>query len=193
MPPRRERPLPKLPISLEALPPPENVRRGHRLALALTQEEVAMIEKAARGRGEQPAVFCRTVVLTAFQNSALRALGQKPDLLELSPTEQQQALLEAFTFEDKPARRVLSRPKPLPPPENVKRTRRLAMSFTQSELAMVERAARERREQPAVFCRTIILTAFENSALRARGQHPDLLELSPTEQQRALLEVFALK
>jgi hypothetical protein len=141
MPPRRERPLPKLPISLEALPPPENARRGHRLALALTQEEVAMIETAARGRGEQPAVFCRTVVLTAFQNSALRALGQKPDLLELSPTEQQQALLDAFTFEDKPARRVRSRPKPLPPPENVKRTRRMALSFTQSELAMVERAA----------------------------------------------------
>ena len=192
MPPRRERPLPKLPISLEALPPPENVRRGHRLALALTQEEVAMIEKAAQGRGEQPAVFCRTVVLTAFQNSALRALGQRPDLLELSPTEQQQALLDAFTFEDKPDR-VRSRPKPLPPPENVKRTRRMALSFTQSELAMVERAARERGEQPAVFCRTIILTAFENSAQRDRGQNPDLLELSPTEQQRALLEVFALK
>ena len=192
MPPRRERPLPKLPISLEALPPPENVRRGHRLALALTQEEVAMIEKAARGREEQPAVFCRTVVLTAFQNSALRALGQRPDLLELSPTEQQQALLDAFTFEDKPDR-VRSRPKPLPPPENVKRTRRMALSFTQSELAMVERAARERGEQPAVFCRTIILTAFENSAQRDRGQNPDLLELSPTEQQRALLEVFALK
>lgn len=153
-----------------------------------------MIEKAARGRGEQPAVFCRTVVLTAFQNSALRALGQRPDLLELSPTEQQQALLDAFTFEDQPAaHRVRSPPKPLPPPENVKRTRRLAMSFTQSELAMVERAARERREQPAVFCRTIILTAFENSAQRVRGQNPDLLELSPTEQQRALLEVFALK
>jgi hypothetical protein len=193
MPPRRERPLPKLPISLEALPPPENVRRGHRLALALTQEEVAMIEKAAQGRGEQPAVFCRTVVLTAFQNSALRALGQNPDLLELSPTEQQQALLDAFTVEDKPVRRARSRSKPLPTPESVKRTRRMALSFTQSELAMVERAARERREQPAVFCRTIILTAFENSALRARGQNPDLLELSPTEQQRALLEVFALK
>jgi hypothetical protein len=166
------------------------------LALSLADEELAMIEKTARGRGEQPAVFCRTVVLTAFQNSALRALGQRPDLLELSPIEQQQTLLEAFTLEDKPSRRERPRPKPpeaLPPPENLKRTRRLAMSFTQSELAMVERAARERGEQPAVFCRTIILTAFENSALRARGQSPDLLELSPTEQQRALLKAFALK
>ena len=196
MPPRRESPLPKLPISLEALPPPENVRRGHRLALSLTDNELAMIEQAAQGRGEQPAVFCRTVVLTAFQNSALRALGQKPDLLELSPAEQQQLLLEAFTFDDKPSRRERSRSKPpavVSPPENLKRTRRLAMSFTQSELAMVERTARERGEQPAVFCRTISLTAFDNSALRARGQSPDLLELSPTEQQRALLEVFALK
>ena len=196
MPPRRESPLPKLPISLEALPPPENVRRGHRLALSLTDQELAMIEEAARGRGEQPAVFCRTVVLTAFQNSALRALGLKPDLLELSPTEQQQVLLEAFSFDDKPSRGERSRPKTPTAesaPESRKRTHRLAMSFTQSELAMIERTARERGEQPAVFCRTIILTAFENSALRAQGHSPDLLELSPTEQQKALLEVFALK
>ncbi|HKV11392.1 MAG TPA: hypothetical protein VJ725_24830 [Thermoanaerobaculia bacterium] len=196
MPPRRESPLPKLPISLEALPPPENVRRGHRLALSLAENEIAMIEKAARERGEQPAVFCRTVVLTAFQNSALRALGQKPGLLELSPAEQQQLLLEAFSFNDKPSRTERSRPRPAAGGSarpNVKRSHRLAMSFTQSELAMIERTAQERGEQPAVFCRTIILTAFENSASRARGQSPDLLELSPTEQQRALLEVFALK
>jgi hypothetical protein len=136
------------------------------------------------------------VVLTAFQNSALRALGQKPDLLELSPSEQQRLLLEAFSFDEEPSRHERSHPKPAPavsPPERPKRTRRLAMSFTQSELAMIERTARERGEQPAVFCRTIILTAFDNSALRAQGQSPDLLELSPTEQQRALLEVFALK
>ena len=196
MPPRRESPLPKLPISLEALPPPENVRRGHRLALSLAETEIAMIEKAARERGEQPAVFCRTVVLTAFQNSALRALGQKPGLLELSPAEQQQLLLEAFSFDDKPSRTERCRPRPAAEGSarpNVKRSHRLAMSFTQSELAMIERTAQERGEQPAVFCRTIILTAFENSASRARGQSPDLLELSPTEQQRALLEVFALK
>ena len=98
MPPRRERPLPKLPISLESLPPPENLKRDQRVALSFTKGELAMIERAARERGEQPAVFIRTIVLTAFQNSALRALGQKPDLLDLSPTEQQKALLEAFAF-----------------------------------------------------------------------------------------------
>ncbi|HEV2845970.1 MAG TPA: hypothetical protein VG477_14040 [Thermoanaerobaculia bacterium] len=94
---RRERPLPKLPISLEALPAPEAVKRTERVMLSFTPSEMAMIERAAKERGEQPAVFCRTIILTAFQNSALRALGQRPDLLELSPTEQQKALLEAFT------------------------------------------------------------------------------------------------
>jgi hypothetical protein len=58
-------------------------------------------------RGEQPAVFCRTVILTAFQNSASRAQHRKPDLLEqrrkpdlleLSPTEQQKALLQALSL-----------------------------------------------------------------------------------------------
>lgn len=100
MPPRRERPLPRLPISLEALPPPEG-KRTSRLMLSFTEAELAMVEKTARERGEQPAVLCRTIILTAFQNSALRALGERPDLLELSPSEQQRALLEAFSI-DKP-------------------------------------------------------------------------------------------
>jgi hypothetical protein len=100
MPPRRERPLPNLPISLEALPPPANVKRGHRMMLSFAEREMAMIERAARERGEQPAVFCRTIILTAFQNSALKALSEKPDLLDLSPAEQQRALLEAFTFKE---------------------------------------------------------------------------------------------
>ncbi|MFL6232712.1 MAG: hypothetical protein ACJ76N_06220 [Thermoanaerobaculia bacterium] len=29
-------------------------------------------------RGEQPAVLCRTIILTAFQNSALKALAEAP-------------------------------------------------------------------------------------------------------------------
>ncbi|HKI05608.1 MAG TPA: hypothetical protein VKK31_26750 [Thermoanaerobaculia bacterium] len=98
MPSRRERPLPKLPISLEALPPPES-KRTERMMLSFSPIEMAMIEKAARERGEQPAVLCRTIILTAFQNSALRALAQRPDLLDLSPTEQQRALLDAFSIE----------------------------------------------------------------------------------------------
>jgi len=98
MPPRRERPLPKLPISLEALPPPDS-KRTSRLMLSFTEQELAMIERAARERGEQPAVLCRTIILTAFQNSATRALAQRADLLELSPSEQQRVLLEAFSFD----------------------------------------------------------------------------------------------
>jgi len=57
-----------------------------------------MIEKAARHRGEQPAVLCRTIVLTAFHNSAVRT--QEPDIHEMSPAELQRALLEAFTFDE---------------------------------------------------------------------------------------------
>jgi hypothetical protein len=95
---RREKPLPKLRISLEALPLPEP-KRTNRMMLSFTDGEVAMIEKAARERGEQPAVLLRTIVLTAFQNSAMKALADRPDLLELSPAEQQRALLDAFSIE----------------------------------------------------------------------------------------------
>src|SRR5258706_5131149 len=95
---RRERPLPKLPISLEATPQPDS-KRTSRMMLSFTDGEIAMIEKAARERGEQPAVLCRTIILTAFQNSAMRALSDRPDLLDLSPIEQQKALLEAFSIE----------------------------------------------------------------------------------------------
>jgi len=77
VPPRRQRPLPQLDISLEALPPPES-KRTHRLALALTEPEYGLIDRAARQRGEQPAVFCRTLVLTGFHNSALRAWPKNP-------------------------------------------------------------------------------------------------------------------
>jgi hypothetical protein len=99
MPRRRERPLPRLDISLEALPPPES-KRTYRLNLSFTEAELAMIEKAARERGEQPSVLCRTIILTAFQNSAVRALAERPGLLEMSPAEQQRALLEAFSIEE---------------------------------------------------------------------------------------------
>jgi hypothetical protein len=95
---RRERPLPKLPISLEALPPPES-KRTERMMLSFSPSEMAMIEKAALERGEQPAVLCRTIILTAFQNSAMKALAERPDLLDLSPTELQRAVLEAFSIE----------------------------------------------------------------------------------------------
>ena len=97
MPPRRARPLPRLDISLEDLPPPES-NRTHRLGLNFSDSELAMIESAARQRGEQPAVLCRTIILTAFQNSAVKALAEKPDLLTMSPAEQQRLLLEAFSF-----------------------------------------------------------------------------------------------
>ena len=92
---RREHPIPKLPISLEDLPSPES-KRSRRLMLSFTDSELAMIRKAARERGEQPAVLCRTIVLTAFQNSAARALAEQPDLLEQSPAERTKRLLEAF-------------------------------------------------------------------------------------------------
>lgn len=92
---RREHPIPKLPISLEDLPSPES-KRSCRLMLSFTDAELAMIRKAARERGEQPAVLCRTIVLTAFQNSAARALAERPDLLEQSPAERTKRLLEAF-------------------------------------------------------------------------------------------------
>lgn len=95
---RRERPLPKLPVSLEALPPPES-KRTERMMLSFSPNEMAMIEKAARERGEQPAVLCRTIILTAFQNSAMKALAKRPDLLDLSPMEQHRALLETFAIE----------------------------------------------------------------------------------------------
>ena len=93
---RREHPLPELPISLEALPPPDS-NRTHRLMLSFTAAELAMIEKTARHRGEKPAVLCRSIVLTAFRNSAAKALAGRPDLLDASPAEQQRALLEVFT------------------------------------------------------------------------------------------------
>jgi hypothetical protein len=92
---RREHPLPKLPISLEALPPPEP-KRSRRLMLSFTPTELAMIAKTARARREQPAVLCRTIILTAFRNSAAQALAGNPDLLAASPAERQKALLEAF-------------------------------------------------------------------------------------------------
>jgi hypothetical protein len=95
MPRRREQPLPRVPISLEALPSPES-NRTCRLMLSFTGSELAMIEKTARHRGEQPAVLCRTIVLTAFRNSAAKALADTTHLLEASPAEQQRALLEVF-------------------------------------------------------------------------------------------------
>jgi hypothetical protein len=36
--------------------------------------------------------------LKAFENSALRAQGRRPDALDLSPIEQQKILLDALTF-----------------------------------------------------------------------------------------------
>lgn len=97
MPRRRENPLPKLPISLEALPAPDS-NRTSRLMLSFTGTELAMIERTARHRGERPAVLCRTIVLTAFRNSAARALADTPDLLTASPAEQERALLESFAI-----------------------------------------------------------------------------------------------
>ncbi len=94
MPPRREHPLPILPLSIEALPPPE--KRTSRLTLSFTPAEVAMIERTAQERGEQPAVFCRIVVLTAFRNAAAKAIADHPGLLERSSAEQQQRLLEVL-------------------------------------------------------------------------------------------------
>jgi hypothetical protein len=65
------------------------------------------------------------------------------------------------------------------------------LSFTETEHAMIKRAARERGEQPAVLCRTIVLTAFQSSAARALAERPDLLDESPAEKTRRLLEAFA--
>ena len=95
MPRRRERPLTKLSISLEALPAPES-KRNCRLMLSFTETELAMIERTARERGEQAAVLCRTIVLTAFHNAAAKALAEEPNLLEQSPTEQLRRLLDLF-------------------------------------------------------------------------------------------------
>jgi len=187
VPPRRQRPLPQLDISLEALPPPES-KRICRLALAFTEREFVMIEGEARRRGEQPAVFCRTLVLTGFHNSALRVLAEEPNLLTMSPAQQQRALLEAFSEAPRrsPSKLDIS-PQALPPAES-KRSFRLALAFTENELAMIGKAARHRGEQPAVLCRTIVLTAFQNSAVRA--QESDIHEMSPAELQRSLLEAF---
>src|SRR4051812_6340776 len=94
---RREYPL-NLQISLETLPPPESLKREQRVYLRFSKEELAKIDKAARTRGKRPAVLGRTIVQTAFQDSALRAWGQKPVLLDMPPAEQQRALLEVFAF-----------------------------------------------------------------------------------------------
>lgn len=98
MPRRNARPLPNLPISLEALPPPEP-KRTSRVMVSFTETELEMIEKAAKARNEQPAVLCRTIILTAFQNSAIKALNTQPTLLSMSPREQQKALLDAFSVD----------------------------------------------------------------------------------------------
>jgi uncharacterized protein (DUF1778 family) len=189
---RREYPL-NLQISLETLPPPESLKREQRVYLRFSKEELAKIEKAARTRGEQPAVLCRTIVLTAFQDSALRALGQKPDLLDMTPAEQQRALLEVFAFGHPNPERPASREPLPPPPREVKRNQRVDVRFTEGELAMIERAADQRGEIPAVLMRAIVLKAFENSEMRAHGRKPDVLDLSPIEQQKILLDALTFK
>ncbi len=189
---RREYPL-NLQISLETLPPPESLKREQRVYLRFSKEELAKIEKAARTRGEQPAVLCRTIVLTAFQDSALRALRQKPDLLDMTPAEQQRALLEVFAFGNPNPERPASREPLPPPPMEVKRNQRVDVRFTEGELAMIERAADQRGEIPAVLMRAIILKAFESSEMRAHGRKPDVLDLSPIEQQKILLDALTFK
>jgi uncharacterized protein (DUF1778 family) len=186
---RREYPL-NLQISLETLPPPESLKREQRIYLRFSKEELAKIETAARARGEQPAVLCRTIVLTAFQDSALRALGQKPDM---TPAEQQRALLEVFAFGNPHSESPASREPLPPPPREVKRNQRVDVRFTEGELAMIERAADQRGEIPAVLMRAIILKAFENSEMRAHGRKPDVLDLSPIEQQKILLDALTFK
>ena len=99
MPQRRERPLPRLPISVNALPPPER-KRNHRLMLSFTESELAMIETTARERGEQPAVLCRTIVLTAFHNATAQALAEEPDLLGFPPGERLRRVLDLFRGEE---------------------------------------------------------------------------------------------
>src|SRR6185295_13187742 len=164
---RREYPL-NLQVSLESLPAPESLKRDQRLYLRFTKPELAKIETAAKERGEQPASLLRTIVLTAFQDSALRALGQRPDLLDSTPAEQQRALLEVFAFgQPQPAAPV--GPESLPTlPKDIKRDQRMMVRFTAGELAMIERAAAERGELPAVLMRGIVLKAFQNSAARAQ-------------------------
>jgi hypothetical protein len=189
---RREYPL-HLQVSLESLPPPESLKREQRLYLRFTKEELERIERVAEERREPPATLCRTIILTAFQDSALRALGRKPDLIDMTPAEQQRALLAAFDFDQPMPERPVSR-EPLPPlPKEVKRNQRVMVRFTEGELAMIERAADERGELPAVLMRAIVLKAFENSALRAQGRRPDALDLSPIEQQKILLDALTFK
>lgn len=193
MPRRREHPFPNLAMSLESLPPPGNVKRDQRRVLRFTTEEMAKVESAARERGEPPAVFVRTVILTAFESSALRALGQKPDLLDMAPAEQQKVVMEAFAF-DTPQRRPSASPELLPPPpEGLNREKALTLALTKAEEAMIGKAARERGEQPALFLRNLVLAVIRNSELRASGTKPNILEMSVLEQQRALLDAFAFE
>jgi ABC-type uncharacterized transport system auxiliary subunit len=111
----------------------------------------------------------------------------------MTPAEQQRALLEVFDF-DKPAPEKPATREPLPPlPKEVKRNQRVMVRFTEGEIAMIERAADERGELPAVLMRAIVLKTFENSALRARGGKPDLLDMSPIEQQKVLLDALTFK
>jgi hypothetical protein len=91
---RREHPLPNLPISIDTLPPPE--KRTSRLTLSFTEAELAMIERTAQERGEQPAVFCRIIILTAFENAAAQVMAAHPGLLGQSRAEQQRRLLDVF-------------------------------------------------------------------------------------------------
>jgi len=121
---RRERPLSRLQISLEALPPPES-KRTCRYSLSFSEAEAAMIHRAAEERGEQPAVLMRSIILTAFQNSAMKALAEEPDLLAMSPLEQQKALLSAFGIgEPRPDQPVPAKPlKPDAPPHSRGRPR----------------------------------------------------------------------
>jgi uncharacterized protein (DUF1778 family) len=194
MPRRRQHPLPNLSISLESLPPPDNVRRDKQFMLRFTKAELTMIERAAEARGEQASVLIRTIILTAFQSSALRALGERRDLLEMPPAEQQKALLEAFSFEEKPSPgKHQGNLPPKHPPKNAYRDQTVMTRLTQAEFAMIERAAGARGEQPAVLMRAIVLTAFENSALRAAGEKRDVHQMSLIEQQKALLEAFSFE
>jgi len=190
MPPRRERPFPNLPISLEALPPPET-KRNRRLNLTLAKSEMARIETVARERDEDPAVFCRTVVLTALQISAAVALSQRPEILELSTDEQQRALLEAFDFRS-PQSGKHALPGLPASPKVPTREFRLNLAFAEGEMAVIEAAARERGEQPAVFVRTLVLTAIQNSD-KTKSAKPDHRNLSPAEIQKALLEAFSFE
>jgi hypothetical protein len=76
MPRRRERPLPRLDISLEALPPPES-KRTCRLNLSFTEAELAMIEKAASERGDQPGVLCRTIYFDRVPEFSRKGSGRE--------------------------------------------------------------------------------------------------------------------